>query len=933
MHEQFGIRFPVYVLVTKADLLAGFMEFFGEFGREERAQVWGVSFPLDEKGGNPVGTLGRELDALERRLRERVIDLLQHERDPQKRSLIYAFPQQFALLNDRLHEFLNLVLERSQHEVQPMVRGVYFTSGTQEGSPIDRIMGQLARAFQLEQRLLPANKPTGKAYFITRLLKDVMFPEAGLAGANFRLERQRAALEWGALALSGVITVGCFAAWTISYLRNQAYVADVGNNVKAVSDQVSALRGRPTADVVALLPTLRAVRGLAQSTDATAQDVPFSMQFGLYQGDKLAAASNAAYRRLLREAFLPRLQARIEEQLRSRGQQNPELLYETLKAYIMLGDPQHLDADALKAFIVADWEATMPREVTVQQRKDLRLHLDALFDQGSMVSPIVPDAQLIAAARDAIARFSLPQRVYNGLKRQNLGRTLPEFTIAKAAGPSASLVFTRQSGQPLTKGVPGLFSYDGYYKTFVPASEQATKQMADEEPWVIGAAAKDRPKLTDLTGIGRLNQDVARLYLDEYAATWERFVNDIAIVHTENLQQAIDAAQILSAPDSPLPGLLRAIVKEVTLTKRNEAEKDIVEKAADRVKKTREDVMKSFQQKTGQSVGIAPERPLESIVDDRFDDLRRLVQSSASGKPAPIDGQIALIGELYTYLSASKVAITGKTALPASDVPMKVKTEAARLPEPIRSLIEQLGKDGASHTLNEAGKRLKEDYKSGIGEFCEQAIAGRYPFDKTSTRDVTPDDFARLFASGGIIDEFFQKNLVQYVDTSARPWKARQVIDANLSISSATLLQFQRAQRIREVFFPAGGRAPGLKLEFKPVDMDASILQITIDVDGQIIKYSHGPQVPVAIQWPGPGGSKQVRITLVPGRAGGSGQTFEGPWALFRMFDRVKIDSSPQQEKFTATFNVDGRDAKFDIVTNSVQNPFRLPELEQFRCP
>ena len=42
LHEQLGIRFPVYVLVTKADLLPGFMEFFGEFGREERAQDWGT---------------------------------------------------------------------------------------------------------------------------------------------------------------------------------------------------------------------------------------------------------------------------------------------------------------------------------------------------------------------------------------------------------------------------------------------------------------------------------------------------------------------------------------------------------------------------------------------------------------------------------------------------------------------------------------------------------------------------------------------------------------------------------------------------------------------------------------------------------------------------------------------------------------------------
>ncbi|MBA5770716.1 hypothetical protein H3285_30195, partial [Escherichia coli] len=39
LRAQLGIRFPVYLLVTKADLLAGFAEYFGAYGRAECAQV------------------------------------------------------------------------------------------------------------------------------------------------------------------------------------------------------------------------------------------------------------------------------------------------------------------------------------------------------------------------------------------------------------------------------------------------------------------------------------------------------------------------------------------------------------------------------------------------------------------------------------------------------------------------------------------------------------------------------------------------------------------------------------------------------------------------------------------------------------------------------------------------------------------------------
>jgi type VI secretion system protein ImpL len=48
LHEHFGIRFPIYVLFTKADLIAGFIEFFGDLGKEERDQVWGMTFPMDD---------------------------------------------------------------------------------------------------------------------------------------------------------------------------------------------------------------------------------------------------------------------------------------------------------------------------------------------------------------------------------------------------------------------------------------------------------------------------------------------------------------------------------------------------------------------------------------------------------------------------------------------------------------------------------------------------------------------------------------------------------------------------------------------------------------------------------------------------------------------------------------------------------------------
>ena len=139
---------------------------------------------------------------------------------------------------------------------------------------------------------------------------------------------------------------------------------------------------------------------------------------------------------------------------------------------------------------------------------------------------------------------------------------------------------------------------------------------------------------------------------------------------------------------------------------------------------------------------------------------------------------------------------------------------------------------------------------------------------------------------------------------------------------------------IRKVFFAGANRSPSVRIDIKPIEMDPAILQFSLDADGQVLRYAHGPIVPMSITWPGSKGTGQIRIQISPASANGnSGMVFEGPWALQRMFDRAQIERTGQPEKFRAVFSFDGRKAMFDVTASSVQNPFRLPELQAFSCP
>lgn len=925
LYTQLNVRLPVYVLVTKSDLIAGFNEFFSDFGKEARDQVWGVTFPQQGESTGVLKGLPAELS----RLRERVLGLLpvrlRDERDLVRRGAIAAFDQQLANANRLLADFLGKVFAPSGFDHALMLRGVYFTSGTQEGSPIDRVMSSLGAAFGLEHRLIPPQAGSGKSFFITRLLREVVFAEQRIGGTNLKWERRRSLVRLASFASIGLVTVGLALAWALSYRGNDTYVDDVAARVQAVQPLVAEARVAASDDVVGILPVLNAVRTVSHTDARPSGDVPLSMRFGLYQGDKLDAAAHQAYRGLLRDVLLPRIVMRVERQLRNVDPNNLEFAYEALKSYIMLHEAAHFDADALKAWISLDWELNLPRETTTEQRTELLAYLDALFKDGPVVSPLVADAALVGNVRNQLLRFTLPARIYSRLKRQGVGSEFPEFTVEKAVGPSAALVFVRRSGQPLTRGVPGLYSFDGYHKGFGPQVERVSQQLAQEEPWVLGTSSAS----PDAAGAKRIADEVRRLYLTDYANVWAAFVEDVAVQRTPSLQQSIQVARVLSAADSPLPKLMRAMSRETTLIVAASNPSSVIDRAQERVAEARSELGRMIfgagQQGPAAATG---EGAIERIVDDRFVALRQLV--TGEGNTAPVNNVVQLINDVYVNLSATETALRDKVAPPPGDAAARVKAESARMPEPVRSMLQDLSAAGAGQALTSLRESLSAAVASQVGQFCSQATDGRYPFVRNSARDVTRDDFAALFGPGGRFDAFFNQNLAPYVDTSTRSWTFRKVQEQSLG-APGNLVQFQRAAVIRDVFFRSGGP---MRLEFKPIEMDPAITQFTLDVDGQLINYAHGPQVPQSVQWPGPKGGLQVRVQITPpGQSGTSGVATDGPWALFRMLDKANIEGTALPEKFRATFVVDGRSAVFEVTTGSVQNPFRLRELVDFRCP
>jgi len=313
LYERLGVRFPVYLLVTKSDLLAGFMEFFGELDADARKRVWGVTF--DAPGGAFVtGTPGQrfadEFGELERRLDAEMLARLQEERDLQRRAAAYRFPQEFQGVGPLIEQFLDTAFIGVQGAPEPLLRGVYFTSGTQEGNPIDRVLGTLARSFKLERTAGPAVAAgSGKSFFLTRLVRDVIFPESGLASSDEKLERRERRTKMLAYAAIATVGVGLAVLWMGGYAGHRAFIASAQDKAVAAKSELEKLGPPRAGDEAQLVRALNALRDLPGGYGEQERGDGADGGLGLSQREKLGAQALRAYRNALRDALVPRLAA------------------------------------------------------------------------------------------------------------------------------------------------------------------------------------------------------------------------------------------------------------------------------------------------------------------------------------------------------------------------------------------------------------------------------------------------------------------------------------------------------------------------------------------------------------------------------------------------------------------------------------------------
>ncbi|HXX93858.1 MAG TPA: type VI secretion system membrane subunit TssM, partial [Planctomycetota bacterium] len=543
--QRLQLVFPVYLLFSKCDLLQGFVEFFEDFTKQDRAQAWGCSLPFSPTGTQDYRQIFEdETQQMFRALTHQRLGSLVAERPPGKKQNIFVFPLQFQAASRKLAEFVGLLFRPNPFQETSVFRGFYFTSGTQEGTPIDQVIRSMSAAFGLKEEAASGAAPTvdKKSYFINHLFTKIIFPDQTLAHQSSRVQRRNKIVHYGTLGLSAVASVLLLGALGVSFFGNRGLLSEANAAAVKFRDSERAQAARP-----ALLDSLDGLRREVERLDEyDRRRPPLSLRWGLYRGNSINPEVRRVYFEALRKQFLVPCAAQIAKELEAQYQKPAgrlEEVSELLRVYKILGGELETEKarDLVGATLAKEgrWNAGLGGVPAPSAEAHLRFFLTQLDRPLEWKVPI--DQILASRVKDMIEGGLLVLEAYEELVNQGSTRfqKITGDSYVKGRGKDL-LAFDFEFSALFTQA-----GWDDFMKSAVRTkSESLSKRLSE-----LGI---QRPA-------DQLSRDLRERHTDRFNRQWTDYLKGVRILPFQSLADSSDRMKILASDPSPLTELFKGV--------------------------------------------------------------------------------------------------------------------------------------------------------------------------------------------------------------------------------------------------------------------------------------------------------------------------------------------------------------------------------------
>ncbi|WPO98780.1 type VI secretion system membrane subunit TssM [Pseudomonas sp. HR96] len=899
---ELGTQLPVYVVLSQLDLLVGFKELFDPLPESSREAATGFSFALDSSGNldDWFRAFDQQLDTFVGGLEDRLIDAQPRVPTRAARQNLLSLQCSLSGMRALLVAFLSAVIRNDRFTTPTLLRGVYFSSVTQQGTLSNPYIKAIAKNYDLP--IQPnAVKPKGPdfTYFTQSLFQKAIYPEAGLAGDNIKVARHKRQILFGGCAVASLATLLATAGWHHYFAANR----DQATTVLTRSQEfgVNAVDTREDATGRNLLSSLDPLRSALAVYGDYRDAWPGVSDFGLYQGRVIGPTVDEAYLSLLSRRFLPAIAAGVIEQMDAAPAGSDEQLA-ALRVYRMIEDKANRQPDLVLDWMARRWQAAYPGEGQLQA--GLRRHLAYALKYADAQLP--EHAERVAAVQQQLRQIPMAQRVYLSLKQHAAEQLHKDLDLRNEIGPAFDVVY--YSAQPQLMNLPALLTAKGYQEYFEPRSDDLAR-LAIVDQWVLGERRQLDYSAQDLK---TLADRLRGLYSADYIDSWRGVLNRLTVTDFSDLTHAVVVLEEVTGPTAPLRRLLETVGDNAHLSALPAAL---------------------------ELTGLAPPPAAQQVAIEReFAGLVKLLEEKGD-KPAYYEQVLGTINGLYEYAKAVQdspdrgkaalAAVMARFALNSPDPISALQRTAAGLPEPLNLQVRKLADQTAQVLMVEALRELEKRWHSDVYGFYQQRLAGRYPLSASGS-DASLEDFEAFFGPRGRLQQFQDQYLNLFVRDNLDALKS--VNHGGYLVRGEVLDQLQAAERIRETFFDNRG-ALGVQFSLEPLGLSGNKRSSVLALDGQLIPYSHGPSNRIGLIWPntltaGPGS----KLALVHAAGNTSSLGFQGPWSLFRLL------SSAQLYGHTATsvdlsFRIGDGVMRYRVSAEKALNPFTLRPFKGFELP
>lgn len=922
LSRHLGTRPPLYVVLSKFDLLNGFEPFFARLPRAVREDIFGFTFTLDSVHDYDawLEELAERYDGFIQRLNEQIFDAMGDAATMEAREALFSLVRQLAGMRPVLLGFLEEVLGSDRYITPALPRGVYFSSVYQQGLLCDAFVNAASQSYGLTKPTAHA-KPSGRSvvYFAQQVFQRIIYPEAGLAGDNLKVmaDKRRTLMVGFSVAALGCLLMG--GGWYHYHDVNRQMAMSVLEKSREFSAHKIDSGSDPTGRN--LLQPLDQIRSAVAVVGDYRKAWPVVSELGLYQGRKIGPKVDEAYLQLLSRRFLPELANGVMNAINGAPSGSNQQLA-ALRVYRMIEDRQNRRPPIVEDWMTQQWQAAFPGQGSVQN--GLMRHLDYAMKYADAELP--RNQARIAEVQQRLRQIPMPQRVYMTMREQ-AGKILHSpLDLRNEVGPAFDIVYkdpTATAGQDgASTRIDPLLTAAGYHGYFAAHGKDYT-DLAMIDRWTLGERQRIDYSEADKQVLA---ERVRALYSSDYIDTWQRGLNQLEVVDFNDLSQAVTVLGNVISPAAPLRRLVETVRDNTVLSPPSPGVA-----AAGQPRDTVEPVAANAI--TGANV------PQVAAIARPFAPLADLLVAKGD-KPSYLDESMAAISRVHDTLKtvhdspepgkAALAVVLDRFALKGADPIGNLQRVAVGLPEPLNRQVKKLADESSQVLLIEALKELERRWETDVYRYYQERLAGRYPFSPNSRIDASLEDFTALFGPQGRLAQFKEQYLKLFFDDNLEALYSER--RGGYLVRMDVLAQLEAADRIRDAFFNSRG-ALGVQFSIQPLGLTSSRRSSVLSVEGQLISYSHGASNSVGLIWPNNlGDSTESRITLVSAAGTSSGLAYRGSWSMFRLLSQARLDSATANS-VDLSFSANDGAMRYRITAEKANNPFTQASFDGFALP